>query len=132
MYQKMGGKDMVRKYGKPLLYIVYFFVGTFVFLHMVKQVSVPVYITLKGEVAIEGEMLVLRLTDYDGTSMPSKIYYYVNREEWVEEIAGYQENGDIYKAPNIHKLAEKAKVSIDIEVEQKNLFDVIFKENGNV
>lgn len=123
---------MVKKYGKLLFYTVYFLLGTFVFLYLVKQVSVPVYETLEGEVTIEGEQLVLKLTDYAGENMPSKIYYYVNREEWVEEIAGFSERGGIYKAPNIHKLDDKAKVSIDIEVEQKNLFDVIFKENGNV
>lgn len=123
---------MVRKYGKLLFYMVYFLLGTFVFLYLVKQVSVPVYITLEGEVTIEGEQLVLKLTDYDEANIPSKIFYYVNREEWVEEIEGYLGRSGVYKAPNIHKLDDKEKVSIDIEVEQKSLFDVIFKENGNV
>lgn len=124
--------DMQKKLLKPMLYIVYFLVGTILFLYMTNSIKVPIYKTLEGTVNISDEEVLLEIKDYNEESLPEQIYYYVNRDEWVESVTDYDSSKGGYIIDNVHKLKDKTIVKIDIEARQMTLFEIIFREGGNV
>lgn len=116
----------------PVWYIVYFLVGTIIFLVVSCRVNIPVYETMEGLVEASGEEIILKIADCDIENMPEQIYYYINREEWVEQATEYDAEKAGYRIENLHKLENHTVVYIDVEKEQMTLFEIIFLKGGNV
>ncbi|MBE5939646.1 MAG: hypothetical protein E7266_04525 [Lachnospiraceae bacterium] len=117
---------------KPTLYIIYFIAGTVLFLLMTCGIKVPVYQTVEGTVSISGAEVIIQINDYETETLPEQIYYYVNRDEWVECVSDYDASKAGYVISNIHNLEDKTTVHIDVETEQMTLFEIIFKRGGDI
>lgn len=117
---------------KPGAYVLFFVFGIILFIYMTNKIYIPIYETVEGVVHISENKTIIKFHDFSESDVAEQIFYYINRDEWVECINNYDENEQGYVIDNIHNLDDKTVVYIDFEKEKTTLFEIILKKAGNI
>jgi len=118
---------------KTMLYIVCFIAGIAIFVYMADYIEVPVYETVQGIVNIrEGEAFIeiqseVKMQNSCENNHVDRIYYYINRDEWVQCESEYVVENKGIRIDNVHNLEDKTRVYIDVEVGKMTLLEMILK-----
>lgn len=114
----------------PLFYILFFLIGTIVFFIMIAQISIPIYETYNGKVEILDNKVIVVMENT--VPIAEKVFYYTNRDEWVEVSNEYCPEYSGYLVENVRDLSDGTIVKVDIPVGTISLVEAVFKKGGNV
>lgn len=125
-------KNLKNTIFKQLAYVLFFVFGIILFICITNKIYIPIYETVEGEVHISENKTIIKSQWISANEVSGQIFYYTNRDEWVECIKNYDENEQGYVIENIHNLDNNTVVYIDFEKEKITLFEIILKKAGNI
>ena len=123
-------KDKSSILTSPAFFIFFFLVGTISFIIITKRIDVPIYETYEGRVIVNNEQTIVKLDE--DVDKAECIFYYINRDEWVEKSDSYDEEYDGYIIDNVRELDDETVVYVDVQTGTISLLDAIVKKDGNI
>ena len=114
----------------PIFYILFFLIGTIVFIIMITQIDIPVYETYSGRVCHLDDKVIIRTEET--APKAEKVFYFINRNEWIESTCEYSTQYSGYLMENVRELKDDTIVEVDIPIKTISLLDAIFKKGGNL
>ncbi len=123
---------MEKKTNNTMVYILFFSIGILLFLIITFKIYIPIYETLDGTIRVTEKETILEVEGYVSELEEKQIYYYINRDEWVEQAGQYDKDRHGFIIENVYSLSDETKVHVEFEKEKFSLFEIIFKKGGNI
>jgi len=116
---------------KPIGFILFQMLGIVAFLWVCTMIKVPFYKTVEVTLEQEEQGVFFDLRDQsfcDGRP----VYIYESREKQLEKIESYEmQGGMLYLADYSFPWEEGTKLKMDIQLGEKTLLEIIFRNGGN-
>ena len=114
----------------PIMYIIFFTVGTIIFIIASLKVKVPVYFSCEGVVKVADDKVFIVIEEEIPVS--DSVFYYVNRDDRFEGAGEYSAEYGGYEIDNVMDLDSNTAVSVDIQSETITLLEAIFERMGKL
>lgn len=114
----------------PIVYIIFFTMGTVIFLIVSLKVKVPVYSSYTGVVNVADDKTFIVIEDKIPVS--GSVFYYINRDDRFESAGGYSTEYRGYEIDNVMNLEGNTTVNVDIQLETITLLEAVFERVGKL
>lgn len=114
----------------PEFCIIFWLIGIAIFTLLFLYIKIPVYKTIEGKVYKHDTVTTVLINKNEISA--DKIYYYVNRDEWIDTSTIYLPETNGYLIDSKHTLENGSSLNIDFQVSTISLFKAIFIYRGNI
>ncbi len=110
-------------------YIIFFALGSSIFIGITHKVMIPVYQTCEGKISIDKDKTYIEL-EGKICGDADNIYYYAERNQWVKKAKMCESN--LLEIQHDKDLQDGQTINVDIQCDSISLFNAIFIKAGNI